>query len=98
MKAQIHLTVEEDSRLLRNERNYNADVNMQEPEKTGVRERSILNSINNFHVCINYIIDLMYDIMEGVANYVMTDLITTYQKRLLYNWLIKFSNKKVSFW
>lgn len=80
-KAQIHSMVEEDKELLRNKENYDADVESNEPEKTGVRERSIFNSINGFHICINYTIDLMHDIMEGMANYVMTGLITVWIKK-----------------
>lgn len=44
-KDQIHSMVEEDPTLLRNGENYNVDVSLNEPENTGIRERSILNSI-----------------------------------------------------
>lgn len=73
--------VEENESLLRNEQNYDSDVNLNDFEKTGVHERSVFNLINGFHICVNYTIDVMHDIIEGVANYVMTGLVTVYIKK-----------------
>ncbi|KAI8117835.1 hypothetical protein CVS40_10360 [Lucilia cuprina] len=47
---------------------YN-DLNLNNPEKTGIRENSIFNKINNYHVVENFYADLLHDVLEGVLKY-----------------------------
>lgn len=42
---------------------------------TGIKERSLLNSINSFHVTTNYAVCVMHDIFEGVCHYDMCHII-----------------------
>lgn len=55
--------------LLRNAINYDEDVAISNVSLTGIKENSILNSINTFHVTQNFAVDIMHDIFEGVCHY-----------------------------
>lgn len=77
-KIEIQEMVEEDEALLRNEDDYEANVRDEDLDKSGFHDESIFNLINGYHICTNFTVDVMHDIMEGVADYVMSNLITFY--------------------
>lgn len=66
----------DDSNLLRNPFNYDEDIDNDDMSRTGIKEASILNSINSFHVTTNFAVDVMHDIFEGVCHYDMCHIIT----------------------
>ncbi|KAJ8018321.1 hypothetical protein HOLleu_43753 [Holothuria leucospilota] len=56
----------EDSSLLRTAANYAADLELNNPSETGVRESTILNDLAEFHAVDNISLDVMHDFLEGV--------------------------------
>ena len=58
---------DEDEVELRTKDNYQQHVSLNEPSKTGVKENSCLNKLQYFHVTENISVDIMHDILEGVA-------------------------------
>lgn len=68
-KNESHSLCVENRLLLRNELNHDEDVIASNLSLTGIRENSILNLINSFHVTKNFAIDIMHDIFEGVCHY-----------------------------
>ena len=67
--------VEEEESILRTLDKYNADLKYLKSSETGVSENSIFNDLDDFNVISNGSIDIMHDIFEGVANYVMTQIL-----------------------
>lgn len=65
----------ENTALLRDRANYDIDVLMADLSQTGVREVSIFNEIQSFHVTNNFAVDIMHDIFEGICNYDMSHII-----------------------
>ncbi|XP_055626455.1 uncharacterized protein LOC129768690 [Toxorhynchites rutilus septentrionalis] len=61
--------------LARNLQNYEADVSMSTADSTGIKESTIFNEIDTFHVASNYSVDVMHDIFEGVCHYDMCHII-----------------------
>lgn len=62
--------------LLRDEQNYAKDLALDKVSLTGIKESSILNSINSFHVTNNLAVDAMHDLFEGICHYDMCHIIT----------------------
>ena len=57
--------------LIRSVESYDKDcVNINEKD-TGIAEKCCFNLVNDFHVCLNFILDLMHDVFGGIANYLM---------------------------
>lgn len=61
--------------LLRNENNYNTDLLQNDVAMTGIKESSILNLIDSFHVTQNFSVDAMHDIFEGICHYDLCHII-----------------------
>lgn len=78
---QIKEMTEEDANLMRNEADYLCDVHQNDPSQTGIIKNSIFNSIKDFHILQNSTFDIMHDIFEGVAVYVMRGLIDYWLKK-----------------
>ena len=64
--------------MLRDQVNYQEDVETNDISSTGVRKNCELNSIDDFHVTSNDIVDVMHDFAEGVADYGMSEIINYY--------------------
>ncbi|XP_075167495.1 uncharacterized protein LOC142239588 [Haematobia irritans] len=58
----------ENVNCLRSRENYLEDISTF-PHSFGIKENSIFNHLEGFHVVENNCIDLMHDILEGVAHY-----------------------------
>ncbi len=52
---------------LRTKDNYKQHVCLNDPSKTGVKGDSCLNNLQYFHVTENITVDIMHDVLEGVA-------------------------------
>ncbi len=58
---------DDDKTELRNKENYQLHVAQENPSATGVKGDSCLNSLKYFHITENVCVDVMHDILEGVA-------------------------------
>lgn len=70
-----HLS-EELREILRNPLNYERDLKKNCSKLTGLKEPSVFNRIDGYHFCQNISVDPMHDLLEGVANYVMVEILT----------------------
>lgn len=86
----------ENQMLLRNEVNYAEDVSVGNISLTGIKENSILNLIDTFHVTRNFAIDIMHDIFEGVCHYNMCHIIQKFIDMRYFN-LDTLNNRKMMF-
>lgn len=64
-----------DRSKLRSIENYNEDIELNDPSKTGLKFRSVLNEIPGFHVTQNVLFDMMHDCLEGVFNFGLAQII-----------------------
>lgn len=74
---QTKASVIEDLNLLRNPTNYEIDCLELDLSSTGIKKRSIWNSLNFFHVTTNYSVDIMHDFLEGICHYDMLLIVNT---------------------
>lgn len=58
---------DEDEFEMRTKGNYQQHVTLNDPSSTGIKEDSCLNTLQYFHVTENTCVDIMHDILEGVA-------------------------------
>lgn len=66
-KQEIQSVFDEDNVEKRNRENYEQHVRFCDPSSTGVKGNSCLNSLQYFHVTENTCVDIMHDVLEGVA-------------------------------
>jgi len=66
-KHEMQSIFDDDCLELRNEVNYNEHVMLKNPSLTGIKADSCLNSLEYFHITDNVCVDIMHDILEGVA-------------------------------
>lgn len=69
MKEQTESDVAEITSSLRTARNYQLDLALHDKSLTGLKEECIFNKLSYFHVCDNFVFDVMHDILEGVLVY-----------------------------
>lgn len=69
-----------DPNLTRDKDNYEEDVIGNNVQLTGIKEQSIFNEINSFHVTSNFAVDILHDISEGVCHYDMCHIINHFIK------------------
>lgn len=74
-KSDMQKMIYEFSETLRNEINYDTDINLADSSQTGLNEYCIFNNVPSFHVTRNSVSDFMHDITEGVARYDMAFII-----------------------
>lgn len=67
MGLSSQIICDEDAVELRSKDNYQPHVSLNEPSKTGVKEDSCLNQLRYFHVTENISVDIMHNILEGIA-------------------------------
>lgn len=68
------MTCQDDS-LLRTIESYERDVLINDISVTGIKEKCVFHSLNDFHVTTNFAVDIMHDLLEGVCNYDLTTLL-----------------------
>ncbi|XP_011858359.1 PREDICTED: uncharacterized protein LOC105555920, partial [Vollenhovia emeryi] len=76
-KEQVQHMCSEDISLLRNEENYFADVDTNNVSETGVKHKAIWYKLPDFNLFKHVAVDMMHDILEGVANYTMSLVINS---------------------
>lgn len=83
------LLCKENISKLKNKENLNTDFQI-----FGVKENSILNSLDNFHTAENFCVDIMHDLLEGVCHY---DILLILKKLVLEKQLlsIELLNKRI---
>ncbi|KAK5638762.1 hypothetical protein RI129_013057 [Pyrocoelia pectoralis] len=79
-RNEIRSGCQEDISKLRTEENYIEDCSntlevTERAKISGVRECSIFNTINSFHVVNNYAADIMHDLFEGVCHYDISQIL-----------------------
>lgn len=72
------ISIREDPTLLRMPASYEKDVSKKDVSVTGLKEKSIWNLVDGFHVYTNYCVDAMHDLLEGVCKYDMSFLLHYY--------------------
>ena len=86
---QIHTLKQEDESLLRTEEKYNEDIEYMKTcgndneistisirsSKSGIKEECFFNELPHFHVIENPTVDFMHDLLEGVCNYDMAEIL-----------------------
>lgn len=75
----------EDISLLRNEDNYLSDIQTNNCNITGVRHKAIWYELDNFQLFEQVAVDVMHDILEGVAKYTMELVINSLLSKKYFN-------------
>ncbi|CAD6224836.1 GSCOCG00005577001-RA-CDS [Cotesia congregata] len=57
----------EDENLIRNKKQYDSDLIINNISLTGIKEKSVWNKLHNFHVTTNSAVDISHDMFEGVC-------------------------------
>ena len=60
---------------MRNERNYAADLEINDVSQTGIKKDCHLNILDGYHVTKNLLLDSMHDYLEGVCKYDMIEIL-----------------------
>lgn len=81
----------EDNLTLRTRANYEQDLQLDDVSLTGIKENSVWNKLLNFNVTENYSVDIMYDLLEGVCHYDLTQIL----QRFIYEYKL-FSLDKLN--
>lgn len=71
----------EDESLLRNLDMYNRDLVLNDPTLTGIKERCTFLDIKYFDIFQQVGVDVMHDILEGVAKYVLSFILLEYTQK-----------------
>jgi hypothetical protein len=74
-KLEMYTQCCEDRSKLRDEINYNEDVEINDAENTGVKYDSAFNALPSFHATSNYVVDRFHDCEEGTCHYVIMHLL-----------------------
>lgn len=89
--------VYEDESLLRTESNYQDDLKTNDSSLTGVKEKCIWLDIENFNLFSQMGFDVMHDMHEGCAKYVMCSLLVVFVDKMKYLTIDIVNNKISSF-
>lgn len=87
--------LEEDSSMIRTIQNYAHDVSLNDNSLTGIKENSIWNKLDNFHVVLNYSVDIMHDLLEGVCHFVLSQILYQFIHVKKY-FSLQFLNARIS--
>ncbi|XP_031329088.1 uncharacterized protein LOC116160090 [Photinus pyralis] len=85
----------EDTSLLRNISNYNADLIASNPSNSGIKEMCVWLDVKGFDLFQQVGCDVMHDVLEGVGKYVVSFVLTELTTKKKYFSLENF-NKKLS--
>ncbi|XP_047986878.1 uncharacterized protein LOC125226819 isoform X1 [Leguminivora glycinivorella] len=83
-KEELKTQCFENEQILRNAENYNEQLLKKCPASTGLKEKCVWLTVNDFSLFDNVGVDIMHDILEGVAKYVMSFLLIKYIRDLKY--------------
>lgn len=93
LKNECNFQTLQDNNKLRNKKNYNSDININNISLTGIKEICVWNQISSFYVTHNYSVDIMYDVLEGVCNYDLAPLLNNFILNFKYFSLNTFNNR-----
>ena len=54
---------------LRTIENYNLQIAVKNSKKSGIKDDCVFHDVGGFHVTDNLFVDVMHDILEGIARY-----------------------------
>lgn len=77
---------------LRNQDNY-ADLITNNLTLTGIKEACVWNSVNHCHATMNYSVDIMHDVLEGVCLYDISGILFEFILHLKYFSLITLNDR-----
>ena len=60
---------------LRNQENYEKDLNLNDAEKSVIKEACVFHDLIDFHCTINISLDVMHDILEGICSVEMIGIV-----------------------
>ncbi|KAB0790692.1 hypothetical protein PPYR_01368 [Photinus pyralis] len=80
-QSEIKSDCQENLSKFRTIENYQQDISNEievknRAKQSGIREISIFNTIDSFHVVNNYAVDIMHDLFEGVCHYDVCQILT----------------------
>ena len=75
----------ENQEKLRNVVGYEVDIKNNNITYTGLKEDSIWNTLQNFHVVENYVVDCFHDILEGVCHYDLLVILKYYVQNKIFS-------------
>lgn len=75
----------EDESLLRNNSNYEYDLSLGDVSLTGIKDRCVWLDVKNFNLWDQVGVDVMHDILEGVAKYILSFMIMEYTQKKLFS-------------
>lgn len=90
-KKDMSMNFLEDNLTLRTRENYEQDLQLDNVSLTGIKENSVWNKLQNFHVTENHSVDIMHDLLEGVCHYDLTQIL----QRFIYEYKL-FSLDKLN--
>lgn len=72
---EMKIMTKENTIKLRSKEKYETEAKSLNCSEAGVKEICVFNALNSFHVIDNSSVDVMHDVFEGVANYVMAQIL-----------------------
>jgi len=81
-KSDIKIKCYEDKSLLRNNEQYLNDLKKNDLSATGLKEECIWLNVKDFSLFDQVGVDVMHDLLEGCAEYIMSFILTSYIKEL----------------
>lgn len=87
----------EDSSVLRDEKNYDDHLKINDYKKTGVVvENCLFNELTDFHVTKNVGVDVMHDILEGTCQYDLAKILNSFIHKKVFSFKkIKWSYSRI---
>lgn len=81
-KSDIKVKCYEDKSLMRNNEQYFNDLKKNDLSATGLKEECIWLNVTNFSLFDQVGVDVMHDLLEGCAKYIISFILTSYIKDL----------------
>lgn len=82
--------------LIRKKENYERDLLAKNPKLTGLKQKCIFNEWSWYHVYINWVVDVMHDVFEGICKYTLARIIDWYIRQGIFD-LDTLNNRIKSF-
>eukprot|EP00102_Acyrthosiphon_pisum_P023948 XP_016661158.1 PREDICTED: uncharacterized protein LOC107884143 [Acyrthosiphon pisum] len=92
-KFECNYLVTQDNNQLRNRENYAEDLITDNLTLTGIKEACVWNTVNYFHATINYSVDIMHDVLEGVCLYDIAGILFEFIIHLKYFSLVTLNDR-----
>lgn len=96
-KSQCQSLSELPLNCIRDEINYNNNLENKSFKESGIAQNSIFNTISSFHVTNNFFVDVMHDIYEGICHYDLCHILNYFIKNAKFFSLQKLNQRKQNF-